>query len=307
MLKQRTLRKAISTKGVGLHTGARVQLALSPAPVDTGIVFRRTDLATPVEIPARANQVGDTRLSSTLGSGGASISTVEHLMSALCGLGVDNLRVDIAGPEVPIMDGSAGPFVYLLQSAGIVEQPAAKKFIRVASTVEVRDGDKWARFTPYDGFRLDFTIEFPHPVFGSENKHVVIDFAEHSYVKEVARARTFGFMQDVEAMRAAGLALGGSLQNAIVLDETRVLNTEGLRYENEFVKHKVLDAIGDLYLLGHPLIGEYAAFKSGHALNNLLDRALLARPEAFEVVTFEGAVDPPLAFADWQLKPMPVS
>lgn len=201
------------------------------------------------------------------------------------------------------MDGSAGPFVYLLQSAGIVEQPAAKKFIRVTSTVEVRDGDKWARFTPYDGFRLDFTIDFPHPVFGSENKHVVIDFAEHSYVKEVARARTFGFMQDVEAMRAAGLALGGSLQNAIVLDETRVLNTEGLRYENEFVRHKVLDAIGDLYLLGRPLIGEYAAFKSGHALNNLLARALLSRTEAFEVVTFEGRVEPPLAFQDWQLKP----
>ena len=303
MLKQRTLRKAISTKGVGLHTGARVELALNPAPVDTGIVFRRTDLAKPVEIPARATEVGDTRLSSTLVSGGTSISTVEHLMSALCGLGVDNLRVDIAGPEVPIMDGSAGPFVYLLQSAGIIEQPSAKKFIRISSPVEVHDGDKWARFMPFDGFRLDFTIDFPHPVFGSENKHVVIDFAEHSYVKEVARARTFGFMQDVEAMRAAGLALGGSLQNAIVLDETRVLNTEGLRYENEFVKHKVLDAIGDLYLLGHPLIGEYAAFKSGHALNNLLARALLARPEAFEVVTFEGRVEPPPAFADWQLKP----
>ncbi len=303
MLKQRTLRKAITTKGVGLHTGARVELALRPAGVDSGIVFRRTDLATPVEIPATASAVGDTRLSSTLVSGGTSVSTVEHLMSALCGLGVDNLRIDIAGPEVPIMDGSAGPFVYLLQSAGIVEQPAAKKFIRIASAVEVRDGDKWARFTPFDGFRLDFTIDFPHPVFGSENKHVLIDFAEHSYVKEVARARTFGFMQDVEAMRAAGLALGGSLQNAIVLDETRVLNTEGLRYENEFVKHKVLDAIGDLYLLGHPLIGEYAAFKSGHALNNLLARALLARPEAFEVVTFEGRVERPPVFADWQLKP----
>ncbi|MBC7893999.1 MAG: UDP-3-O-acyl-N-acetylglucosamine deacetylase [Cytophagaceae bacterium] len=303
MLKQRTLRKAISTKGVGLHTGARVELALHPAPVDSGIVFRRTDLAHPVEIPARADHVGDTRLSSTLRVGEASVSTVEHLMSALCGLGVDNLRVDIAGPEVPIMDGSAGPFVYLLQSAGIVEQPAAKRFVRIVSPVDVRDGDKWARFTPHDGFRLDFTIDFPHPVFGSENRHVVIDFAEHSYVKEVARARTFGFMQDVEALRAAGLALGGSLQNAIVLDETRVLNTEGLRYENEFVKHKVLDAIGDLYLLGHPLIGEYAAFKSGHALNNLLARALLARPEAFEIVTFEGRVEPPLAFQNWQLKP----
>src|SRR5688500_6111485 len=303
MLKQRTLRKTITTKGVGLHTGARVELALVPAPIDSGIVFRRTDLAVPIEMPALADRVGDTRLSSTLSSGEASVSTVEHLMSALCGLGVDNLRVDVAGPELPIMDGSAGPFVYLLQSAGIVEQAAAKKFIRIGTPVEVRDGDKWARFTPFDGFRLDFTIDFPHPVFGSENKHVVIDFAEHSYVKEVARARTFGFMQDVEAMRAAGLALGGSLQNAIVLDESRVLNTEGLRYENEFVKHKVLDAIGDLYLLGHPLIGEYAAFKSGHALNNVLARALLARPEAFEIVTFEGRVAAPLTFPDWQLKP----
>ena len=303
MLKQRTLRSTISTKGVGLHTGARVDLALRPAAPDTGIVFRRTDLAAPLDIRATAVNVGDTRLSSTLRLDGASISTVEHLMSALCGLGIDNLFVDIAGPEVPIMDGSAGPFVYLLQSAGIVEQPAPKKFIRVTSPVEVRDGDKWARFTPHDGYRLDFTIDFPHPVFGTENKHVLIDFAEHSYVKEVARARTFGFMQDVEAMREAGLALGGSLQNAIVLDETRVLNSEGLRYENEFVKHKVLDAIGDLYLLGHPLIGEYAAFKSGHGLNNQLARALLARADAFDIVSFEGRSQPPLAFQDWQLKP----
>ena len=301
MLKQRTLRKAISTTGVGLHTGARVDLVLSPAPPDSGIVFRRTDLPVAVEIPAHAAEVGDTRLSSTLKRGAASISTVEHLMSALCGLGIDNLRVDIAGPEVPIMDGSAGPFVYLLQSAGIVEQGMPKRFIRVVAAVDVRDGDKWARFTPHDGFRLDFTVDFPHPLFGSENKHVIIDFAEHSYVKEVARARTFGFMQDVEAMRAAGLALGGSLQNAIVLDESRVLNTEGLRYENEFVKHKVLDAIGDLYLLGHPLIGEYAAFKSGHGLNNQLARALLACPEAFEIVTFDGRAEPPAAFAGWQL------
>jgi len=303
MLKQRTLRKSIATKGVGLHTGARVELALHPAPIDSGIVFRRTDLARPIDIPALADRVGATRLSSTLNGDGASVSTVEHLMSALCGLGVDNLRVDIAGPEVPIMDGSAGPFVYLLQSSGIVEQDAPKKFLRVATPVEVREGDKWARFTPFHGFRLDFTIDFPHPVFGSENKHVTIDFAEHSYVKEVARARTFGFMQDVEAMREAGLALGGSLQNAIVLDETRVLNSEGLRYENEFVKHKVLDAIGDLYLLGRPLIGEYSAFKSGHALNNLLARALLARPDAFDIVTFAEKAQAPVAFQDWQLKP----
>ncbi len=220
-------------------------------------------------------------------------------MSALAGLGIDNLHVDVAGPEVPIMDGSAGPFVFLLQSAGIVEQNAPKRYLRVRALVEVRDGDKWARFEPYDGFRLDFTIDFPHPVFGSENRHVVIDFASNSYIKEVARARTFGFMQDVEAMRSAGLALGGSLQNAIVLDETRVLNSEGLRYDNEFVKHKVLDAIGDLYLLGHPLIGQYTAFKSGHALNNALARALLARPDAFEVTTF-AAADVPSAFRGWQ-------
>jgi UDP-3-O-[3-hydroxymyristoyl] N-acetylglucosamine deacetylase len=303
MLKQRTLRSSITTKGVGLHTGARVELGLHPGAVDSGIVFRRTDLGAPVEIAARADRVGDTRLSSTLAGGGASVSTVEHLMSALAGLGIDNLRVDVAGPEIPIMDGSAAPFVYLLQSAGIVEQAAPKKFIRVRSPVEVTDGDKWARFSPYDGFRLDFTIDFPHPVFGSENRHVVIDFAEHSYVKEVARARTFGFMQDVEAMRSAGLALGGSLQNAIVLDETRVLNSEGLRYENELVKHKVLDAIGDLYLLGHPLIGEYAAFKPGHGLNNALARALLQRGEAFEVVSFAADAKAPAAFLDWQLRP----
>jgi UDP-3-O-[3-hydroxymyristoyl] N-acetylglucosamine deacetylase len=234
---------------------------------------------------------------------GASISTVEHLMSALAGLGIDNVRVDVAGPEVPIMDGSAGPFIYLLQSAGILEQSAPKRFLRIVAPVEVRDGDKWGRFTPFAGFRLDFTIDFPHPVFGTENKHIVIDFAEHSYVKEVARARTFGFMQDVEAMREAGLAHGGSLQNAIVLDETRVLNSEGLRYENEFVKHKVLDAVGDLYLLGRPLIGEYAAFKPGHALNNLLARTLIARPDAFEVVTFTGVAEAPMTFPDWQLNP----
>jgi UDP-3-O-[3-hydroxymyristoyl] N-acetylglucosamine deacetylase len=303
MLRQRTLKTSISTKGVGLHTGARVQLVLNPAPADTGIVFRRTDLAAPAIIPARAENVGDTRLSSTLMAEGASVSTVEHLMSALAGLGIDNLRVDIAGPEVPIMDGSAGPFVYLLQTAGIAEQDAPKRFVRVTQPVEVHDGDKWARFSPYAGFRLDFTIDFPHPVFGSENKHTVVDFAEHSYAKEVARARTFGFMQDVEAMRSMGLALGGSLQNAIVLDETRVLNSEGLRYENEFVKHKVLDAIGDLYLIGHPLVGEYAAFKSGHGLNNQLARALLARPDAFEIVTYAREAEAPRTFQDWQLKP----
>src|SRR6516162_1280220 len=287
MLRQSTLKKLIKTTGVGLHTGARVDLTLRPAAPDTGIVFHRVDLPQPVSIPADARNVGDTRLSSSLELDGARVSTVEHLMSALAGLGIDNLHVDVAGPELPILDGSAGPFVFLLQSAGIEEQSAPKRYLRVVQTVEVADGDKWGRFEPFAGFKLDFTIDFPHPVFGSENRHAVVDFAEHSYVKEVARARTFGFMQDVEAMRAAGLALGGSLHNAIVLDETRVLNSEGLRFDNEFVRHKVLDAIGDLYLLGHPLIGQYTAFKSGHALNNAVSRALLARPDAWELISFD--------------------
>lgn len=303
MLKQRTLKTKIKTTGVGLHTGARVDMTLRPAAPDTGVIFHRVDLPTPVAIPADARNVGDTRLSSSLQKDGAKISTVEHLMSALAGLGIDNLHVDVAGPELPIMDGSAAPFVFLLQSAGIVEQPSAKRYLRIKAPVEVRDGDKWARFEPHPGFVLDFTIDFPHPVFGVENKHLIIDFAEHSYIKEVSRARTFGFMQDVEAMRSAGLALGGSLQNAIVLDETRVLNSEGLRYDNEFAKHKVLDAIGDLYLLGHPLIGRYTAFKTGHALNNAVSRALLARPDAFELVTFEAQADVPSAFQGWQLQP----
>ncbi len=303
MLRQRTLKTTIKTTGVGLHSGARVELMLRPAAPDTGIVFHRVDLATPVDLPADARNVGDTRLSSTLRRDGTSISTVEHVMSALAGLGIDNLHIDVAGPEIPIMDGSAAPFVFLLQSAGIVEQDVAKRYLRIVAPVEVRDGDKWARFDPFNGFKLDFTIDFPHPMFGSENRQVVVDFAEHSYVREVARARTFGFMQDVEAMRAAGLGLGGSLQNAVVLDDVRVLNAEGLRYDNEFVKHKVLDAIGDLYLLGHPLIGQYTAFKSGHALNNALARALLERPETFELVTFRAEDDVPTAFQDWQLAP----
>lgn len=304
MLKQRTLKKAIKTTGVGLHTGARVEMTLRPAPADTGIVFHRTDLTPAPTIPAHASNVGDTRLSSTLKVDAASISTVEHLMSALAGLGIDNLHVDIAGPELPIMDGSAGPFVFLVQSAGIEEQSARKRYLRVTSPVEVSDGDKWARFTPFDGYRLDFTIDFPHPVFGSENRNVVVDFANDSYAKEIARARTFGFMQDVEAMRAAGLGLGGSLQNAVVLDEFKVLNAEGLRYDNEFVRHKVLDAIGDLYLLGHPLIGEYTAYKSGHALNNKLCRTILARADAFEIVTFSDEKTVPAAFHGWSLQPV---
>jgi UDP-3-O-[3-hydroxymyristoyl] N-acetylglucosamine deacetylase len=303
MLKQRTLKTTIKTTGVGLHTGARVDLVLRPAAPDAGVVFHRVDLPAVVSIRADARHVGDTRLSSTLRHDGASISTVEHVLSALAGLGIDNVHIDVSGPEIPIMDGSASPFVFLLQSAGIVEQDVAKKYLRVVESVEVRDGDKWARFDPFHGFKLDFTIDFPHPMFGSENRQVVIDFAEHSYVKEVARARTFGFMQDVEAMRAAGLGLGGSLQNAIVLDDFSVLNAEGLRYDNEFVKHKVLDAIGDLYLLGHPLIGQYTAFKSGHALNNALARMLLDRPAAFELTTFKAENDVPSAFQGWQLSP----
>jgi UDP-3-O-[3-hydroxymyristoyl] N-acetylglucosamine deacetylase len=303
MLKQRTLKKPTRTTGVGVHTGARVEMTLRPAPVDTGVVFHRVDLAQPVTIPAHAANVGDTRLSSTLKADGVSLSTVEHLMSALAGLGIDNLHIDVAGPELPIMDGSAAPFLFLLQSAGIEEQAAPKRYLRVIAPVEVGDGDKWARFTPFDGFRLDFTVDFPHPVFGSENRNVVVDFATHSYAKEIARARTFGFMQDVEAMRAAGLGLGGSLQNAVVLDEFKVLNSEGLRFDNEFVRHKVLDAIGDLYLLGHPLIGQYTAYKSGHALNNQLCRALLARADAFEIVTFADEKTVPSAFLDWAVKP----
>ena len=299
MLKQRTIKAAIKTTGVGLHTGARVELVIRPAPADTGIVFNRSDLPQSVALPAHAANVGDTRMSSTLKVGGTSVSTVEHLMSALAGVGIDNVFVDVAGPEIPIMDGSAGPFVFLLQSAGIVEQAASKRYIRVLAAVEVKEGDKWARFEPFAGFKLDFTIDFPHPVFGSENRQVVVDFAENSYATEVARARTFGFMQDVDAMRAAGLGLGGSLQNAIVLDEFKVLNSEGLRYDNEFVRHKVLDAIGDIYLLGHALIGQYTAYKSGHGLNNLLARTLLARPEAFEIVTFKDEATVPTAFQDW--------
>jgi UDP-3-O-[3-hydroxymyristoyl] N-acetylglucosamine deacetylase len=303
MLKQRTLKSTIKTTGVGLHTGARVEIVLRPAAPNAGIVFHRVDLDRPVAIHADALHVGDTRLSSTLKHDGAAISTVEHMMSALAGLGIDNIHIDVAGPEIPIMDGSAGPFVFLLQSAGIVEQESPKRYLRILAPVEVRDGDKWARFDPFNGFKLDFTIDFPHPMFGSENRNVVIDFAEHSYVKEVARARTFGFMQEVEAMREAGLGLGGSLQNAVVLDEYRVLNSEGLRYDNEFVKHKVLDAIGDLYLLGHPLIGQYTAFKSGHGLNNAVARALLARTDAFELVTFAEPAEVPSAFQGWQLSP----
>jgi UDP-3-O-[3-hydroxymyristoyl] N-acetylglucosamine deacetylase len=293
MLKQRTLKSVIRATGVGLHSGEKVELTLRPAQPNTGIVFRRLDLAQPADVRAGAYRVGDTRLCSTLEEGGVKVATVEHLMSAFAGLGVDNAYVDLDGSEVPIMDGSASPFVFLLQSAGIVEQPVAKRFIRIKKTVQVSDGDKWARFEPYAGFKLTFSIVFNHPVFDKSSQKVVVDFAETSYVKEVARARTFGFMQDVESLRASGLAMGGSLENAVVMDEYRVLNADGLRYADEFVKHKILDAIGDLYLLGHPLIGAFSAHKSGHGLNNALLRATLADHDAWEYASFDRAEDAP--------------
>jgi UDP-3-O-[3-hydroxymyristoyl] N-acetylglucosamine deacetylase len=283
----------VRATGVGLHTGHKVYLTLRPAAPDTGIVFRRVDLPKPLEIRAHATAVGDTRLSSCLERDGVRVATVEHLMSAFAGLGVDNAYVDLTADEVPIMDGSAGPFIFLIQSAGIEEQNAPKKFIRVLRTVEVRDGDKWARFEPHNGFRMDFSIAFSHPVVQKSSQRLSIDFATTSYVKEVARARTFGFMQDVENMRAQGLGLGGSLDNAVVMDEFRVLNSDGLRYEDEFVKHKVLDAVGDLYLLGHPILGAFSAHKSGHALNNKLARTLLAEVDAYALVSFERPEDAP--------------
>jgi UDP-3-O-[3-hydroxymyristoyl] N-acetylglucosamine deacetylase len=286
MIKQRTLKNIVRATGVGLHTGEKVYLTLRPASPNSGIIFRRVDLNPVVEIKADPYAVGDTRLSSCLERDGTRVQTVEHLMSALAGLGIDNIYVDLTSGEVPIMDGSASPFVFLLQSAGIEEQPAAKKFIRIKNPVEVRQGDKWVKFEPYNGFRVDFSIDFRHPVFAHSNKRVVVDFEHTSYVKEVSRARTFGFMQDVENMRSQGLALGGSLDNAIVMDEYRVLNADGLRYEDEFVKHKALDAIGDLYLLGHPVIGAYSAYKSGHALNNALLRQLMEDAPSWEIVTF---------------------
>ncbi len=297
MLQQRTLKSLIRATGVGLHSGVKVTMTLRPAAPDTGIVFRRVDLDPPVELRADPFAVGDTRLASCLERDGARISTVEHLMSALSGLGIDNAWVDVDAAEIPIMDGSAAPFVFLIQSAGVEEQKAAKKFIRVKKPVRVEDGDKWAELTPYDGFRLTFSIVFSHPVFDKSNPSVTVDFAEHSYVREVARARTFGFMQDVENMRSQGLALGGSLENAIVMDEYRVLNADGLRYSDEFVKHKVLDAVGDLYLLGHPLLGAFSAHKSGHALNNKLLRALMADKTAWEMVSFERIEEAPASVA----------
>ena len=298
MIRQRTLKNVIRATGVGLHTGKKVLLTLRPAPACTGIVFRRVDLEDPVEIPARPEFVGDTSLSTSLVRDGVRISTVEHLLSALAGLGIDNAYVDVSAAEVPIMDGSAGPFVFLIQSAGVEEQEVSKKFIRINRSVAVEDGDKWARFDPLDGFKVAFSIEFDHPFFQQHSKAAEIDFSTTSFVKEVCRARTFGFMREVELLRDRNLALGGSLDNAIVVDDYRVLNEDGLRYEDEFVKHKILDAIGDLYLLGHSLIGSFSGHKSGHALNNRLLRKLLAYEGAWERVTFDEESQVPVMFRE---------
>ncbi len=298
MLKQRTLKTVIRASGVGLHGGVKVTMTLRPAAPDTGIVFRRVDLPEPVDLPARAFMVGDTRMCSCLEQDGVKVGTIEHLMSALAGLGIDNAWIDLDAPEVPILDGSSAPFVFLIQSAGIEEQPAAKKFIRVTQPIEVRDGDKWARFVPYEGYKLDFSIVFNHPAIDKSAQQASIDFAEQSYIREVSRARTFGFMQDVEYLREHGLALGGGLENAIVLDEFRVLNQDGLRYGDEFVKHKILDAVGDLYLIGHPLLAAYSSHKGGHALNNQLARALLEQTSSWEYATFTAAAAP-VAVTRW--------
>lgn len=296
MIRQRTLKNVIRATGVGLHTGKKIYLTLRPAPVNAGIVFRRVDLDPVVEIPARPEYVGDTRLSSTLVKGNVRISTVEHLLSAMAGFGIDNAYIDLSADEVPIMDGSAGPFVFLIQSAGVEEQSAAKKFLRIKNPVKVEEGDKWAQFKPFDGFKVGFTIEFDHPVFNETNTKAEIDFSTTSFVKEVSRARTFGFMRDVELLREKNLALGGSLDNAVVVDDYRILNEDGLRYDDECVKHKILDAIGDLYLLGHSLIGAFEGFKSGHALNNELLNKLLADEKAWELVTFDNAKELPISF-----------
>ena len=296
MIRQRTLKNIIRATGVGLHTGEKVYLTVKPAPVDTGIVFRRVDLDPMVEISASAENVGETTLSSTLVRDGVKVGTVEHLMSAMAGLGIDNALVELSAPEVPIMDGSAGPFVFLLQSAGIMEQEAAKKFIRIRKPVSLEGEDKGATFRPFNGFKVSFTIEFDHPVFEGRTQTATVDFSSTSFVKEVARARTFGFMRDIEFLRSQNLALGGSVDNAIVVDDFRILNEDGLRYEDEFVKHKMLDAIGDLYLLGHSLIGEFVGYKSGHELNNQLLRKLLREEDAWELVTFEDLEEAPISY-----------
>ena len=296
MIKQRTLKNAIRATGVGLHTGGKVYLTLRPAPADSGIIFQRVDIDPAVDIPAKPENVTDTRLSTTLEQDGAKVSTVEHLMSAFAGLGIDNVRVEVSAPEVPIMDGSAGPFVFLLQSAGILEQEPLKQFIRIKKPLQVTDDDKWVRFEPFNGFKVSFTIDFDHPILQKSIQVAAVDFSTTSYIKEISRARTFGFMDDLEALRNAGLAQGGSFDNAIVLDGFHILNNDGLRYQDEFVKHKVLDAIGDLYLLGHPLIGAFSAYKSGHALNNKLLRKLIADQSAWELVSYEDEAEVPIPF-----------
>ncbi|MDN4036190.1 UDP-3-O-acyl-N-acetylglucosamine deacetylase [Massilia sp. YIM B02443] len=300
MLKQRTIKELVRTTGVGLHSGRKVELTLRPAAPDTGIIFRRVDVDPIVEIPSSADVVGDTRMASVVMKDGVRVSTVEHVMSACAGLGIDNLYIDVTAEEIPIMDGSASSFVFLLQQAGVEDQPALRKFIRVLKDVEVRQGsgnnEKWARLSPHDGYKLDFFIEFNHPAVDGTMQRATVDFGDITYVRDVARARTFGFMQDVESLRGMGLARGGSLENAIVMDEYRILNADGLRYEDEFVRHKILDAIGDLYLVGHPLLASYTAHKSGHALNNELLRALLAQPDSYEIVTFDSLQAAPVSY-----------
>ena len=296
MLKQRTLKTAIRATGVGLHTGRKVFMTLRPAADNTGIVFRRVDMDPVVDVPADAHIVGETMLGTSLIKDGTRVATVEHLMSAFAGLGIDNAYVDLSAPEVPIMDGSAAPFVFLLQSAGITEQTALKKFIRIRKKVRVEQDDKWAEFTPYDGFKVNFKIDFEHPVFKKHLQSSSIDFSTTSFLREVSRARTFGFLRDIEALRANRLALGGNIDNAIVLDDFRVLNEDGLRYEDEFVRHKILDAIGDLYLIGHGLLGEFTGYKSGHDLNNKLVRELYATEGAWEEVVFEDGLAAPISY-----------
>jgi UDP-3-O-[3-hydroxymyristoyl] N-acetylglucosamine deacetylase len=297
LIKQRTLKNVIRATGVGLHSGEMVYLTLRPAAPNTGIIFRRVDLDPVVEIEAKAENVGETALSTTLIQNGQRVSTVEHLLSAFAGLGIDNAYIDLNAAEVPIMDGSAGPFVFLVQSAGIEEQAVAKQFIRIKKPVLLEDGDKWAKFEPFEGFKVSFTIDFEHPAFTGRPQQVDVDFSSTSFVREVSRARTFGFMKDIEKLREMNLALGGSMDNAIVVDDFRVLNEDGLRYEDEFVRHKVLDAIGDLYLLGHSLIGAFVGHKSGHEVNNRLLRKLLAQEDAWELVSFEEDKDAPILFS----------
>lgn len=296
MIKQRTLKNTIRATGVGLHTGTKVYLTLHPSEPNTGIRFRRVDLSEPCMIPARPENVGETMLSTTLVDNGVKVATVEHILSALAGLGIDNAIIDVSAAEVPIMDGSAGPFVFLLQSAGVVEQDCPKQYIRIKKTVRVEDGDKWASFKPFNGFKVIFTIDFEHPVFSEQLKTAEMDFSSTTFVKEVSRARTFGFTKDMEFLRQNNLALGGSLDNAIVVDDDKILNEDGLRYADEFVKHKILDAIGDLYLLGHSLIGQFTGFKSGHALNNKLLLALLNDEDSWEKVVFNSVEEAPISF-----------